>query len=680
MIRITLLLFAVLALCASRGAGADAVAIAPADPVTKPFLASVFTSNMVLQRNMLNPVWGWTTPGAKVTVEIADTHVSATAGRDGAWTVLLNKLPVGGPYQMDVSGPDDVTLYNVMVGDVWICSGQSNMEVGLSAANNYQQEVAAANYPELRIFKVKYAWATDPRKTIDDARWVVCSPRTVDGNSAIGYFFARDLHNELKIPIGLIDTDWGGTTAEAWVSAEALSKIPDFSRYLRYFDDVRKGIRTSDYDRLINEWCARNDTQHSDYAAVACDDSSWKTMSLPCFWQDAGLHDYAGIVWFRRSIDIPESAAGKNAVLHLGTVYDADSTTVNGVKVGGSANFKYNALSFGAPRDYNVPGSLLHAGANIIAIRVLDTTTWCGGLSGKAEQMRLSLGDKSSIDLAGVWKYCPTLPLGSVSERLPARSDDDVHATSPTTLFNAMISPLIPYGITGVIWYQGESNASRAYQYRTLLPDLIGDWRSRWCQGDFPYYIVQLANYGDPPKQPVDDTWAELREAQTMTASSVPNSGLATAIDIGEARSIHPKNKQEVGRRLMLVALAKHYHQNVVCSGPIYRTMLVEGRSIRLRFDHIEGGLQIHGDKLTGMAITGADHHFVWADAKIDGDTVLVSATTIDKPIAVRYGWAMNPECNLFNQAGLPAVPFRTDQWPGITAPKTVSTTGLSRP
>ncbi|HEY3332663.1 MAG TPA: sialate O-acetylesterase [Capsulimonadaceae bacterium] len=645
----------------------------------KPYLASIFTSNMVLQREMRNPVWGWTTPGAKVTVEIAGDRETATAGNDGAWKVLLKKLPVGGPYEMVVTGPTDIHLTNVMSGDVWICSGQSNMEVGINAASNTEQEAAAANYPDVRVFKVRLDWGINPKAKMDDAQWSPVNPRMVWGISAVGYFFARDLYNELKIPIGLIDTDWGGTTCEAWTSSDALSKMPDFNDYLQKLEKERKGIHDDSYERAIEAWCTKNEPPHADFTAATFDDSAWKEMKLPAFWQLAGLPDATGeewkttrIVWFRRVVDVPESAAGKDAVLHLGKIIDADATYVNGLKVGEGSGIKYNGLGFGPSRNYVVPASALHAGKNVIAIRVLNSL-WRGGICGKPDQMRLSLADGSSIDLTGAWRYCPTLLTSPEATPLPKREKGGVNATAPTTLFNAMVAPLIPYGVTGAVWYQGESNADRAYQYRTLLPAMIGDWRSRWGQGDFPFYIVQLANFAmwrDEPKDPADATWPELREAQALTAAIVPNCGLATTIDIGEAENIHPHNKQEVGRRLMLIALARHYGKPVVCSGPTFKSSQAAAHSIRIRLEHVDGGLAVHGEKLTGFAIAGDDKHFVWADATVDGDSVIVSSPSVAKPVAVRYAWANNPTCNLFNGAGLPAVPFRTDDWPGLTWPK----------
>jgi sialate O-acetylesterase len=476
--------------------------LAGADPIGStdhPFLSLLFADNMVLQRARPIPVFGWTSPGANVTVRLKGATAKATAGTDGHWQAELPAMRAGGPYELVVSGPQTVTLKNVLIGDVWICSGQSNMEFGIGNANDAAQEIAAANDPQIRLFTVRKVIATEPQPSLAGpfpdlmGQWSVCTPQTVatggwNGFSAVGYFFGRELQHTLHVPIGLIHTSWGGTPAEAWTSAEALSAIPD-------------------------------------YAPALAD--------LP-----------------RRRTETPS-----------------------------------------------------HTDQNF-----------------------------------------------------------------PTVLYNGMIAPLIPYGIKGAIWYQGESNAGKAYQYRTLLPTMIEDWRHRWNEGDFPFLIVQLANFQKHNEQPVDDAWAELREAQSLTAKHLKNCGIAVTIDIGNADDIHPKDKQDVGKRLALVALNRTYGDRVEYSGPEYAGMKRDGAAIRLRFTHTDGQLVAKGgDKLEGFAIAGADKKFVWADARIEGDSIIVSSSQVPDPVAVRYAWSINPVCNLYNKADLPASPFRTDDWPPIT-------------
>lgn len=631
----------------------------------RPFLHPLFTNNTVLQRDVRAPIWGWASPGDKVTVEVAGLKASATADATGKWMVHIGPLQAGGPYTMTVSGPQTVTLTNVLVGDVWVCSGQSNMQMGIANVNNGEQEIAAAEYPRIRLFTVPDVIGLQPRETVA-GKWDVCTPQTVaeggwGGFSAVGYFFGRDLYRELHVPIGLIHTSWGGTPAEAWTSAEALSKLPEFRPAIAYLSQIGGDPAKSAaaYESLMAEWWRKNDPGSAEglgWADPALSVADWKTMTLPTKWESAGLPNYDGVVWFRTTFDLPNLPESGDVTLSLGPIDDMDTTWVNGVKVGETN--QYNVA-----RTYKVPANILKRTGNVVAVRVLDTGG-DGGLCGAPDQLYVETsGGRTS--LAGEWRYKPAADLTKTGPP-PQRVDNNPNY--PTVLYNAMIAPLIPFAIKGVIWYQGESNAGRAYQYRKLLPTMIADWRGRWGLGDFPFLIVQLANFMAPPKEPVEDAWAELREAQSMTAASVRNAGIAVAIDIGDAADIHPKNKQEVGRRLALVALAKTYGRHLEYAGPTYKSMSRHGNAIKLTFTHTEGGLVGKGGKLQGFAIGGSDRKFVWADAEIQGNAVIVSSPLVEHPVAVRYAWAANPVCNLYNGAGLPASPFRTDDWPGITA------------
>ena len=643
-----------------------------AGQTAKPFLHSLFTDNMVLQRGVSAPVWGWAEPGAKISVSVAGKSASAITGADGKWMAKLPPLPVGGPYTLTVSGPQTVTLQNVLVGDVWICSGQSNMQMGIANVNNAKAEIAdAENYPQIRLFTVPNVTAYRPAETVN-GKWEVCTSQTVAANgwggfTAVGYFFGRELHKKLHIPIGLIHTSWGGTIAEAWTSGEALKTMADFAPAVKQIEAIDVSKNGEDFGKQMTEWYAKNDPGSADGAnweKSESDASAWKTMPLPTAWESAGLPDYDGVVWFRKEIMLPDSFAGKTAMLHLGPIDDSDTTWVNGVKVGSES--VYNT-----ERDYKIPAGILKPGKNVVAVRVLDTGG-AGGLYGKPEQMNLAADGETALSLAGDWQYNASLPLNKATP-VPMQTSNNPNVV--TVLYNGMIAPLIPFSIKGAIWYQGESNAGRADQYQILLPTLIKDWRSRFGVGAFPFYIVQLANFMAQDAEPKNDPWPLLREAQTLTAQHVSNSGIALAIDIGEAGDIHPKNKQEVGRRLALDALAQTYGVKVEYSGPVYKSMKIEGSVVRLTFDHIGGGLTAeslgpivinHGlqpekAELKGFAIAGEDGKFVWADAKIEGKTVVVSSPQVSKPTAVRYAWANNPVCNLYNKDGLPAVPFRTD-------------------
>lgn len=627
---------------------------------TKPFLHPLFTNNMVLQRGIADPVWGWCAPGRTVSVSINGKTAKAIAGADGKWMAHVGPLAPGGPYTLTVSGPQTVTLRNVLVGDVWICSGQSNMEFGIGNTLGGAQEIAHASHPNIRLFLVTKTAADSPRDTVpvnaSDGHWQVCTPKTVamggwNGFSAVGYFFARDLQQSVHVPIGLIESDWGGTIAEAWTSARALSAMPDFQPAVASLQKLAAAAQNGGtYARALAAWYARHDPGSigNAWAAPALDTSAWKTMALPQFFQDAGDPDVAntnGVVWFRRTFDLPAGDAGKSAVLHL-MADDSDTTWVNGTQIGATDGFN-------TPRAYPIAAGLLKPAGNVVAVRVLDTGGK-GGIYGDAAGLSLDVPGGTPLPLAGPWAYKLGTGLPK-DDSLPAAPGSNPNIV--TVLYNGMIAPLVPFGIKGALWYQGEANAGRAKQYQTLLPTLIKDWRTRFGVGSFPFLIVQLAGW-----QPGGDQWPELQEAQMMTATHVPNAGIATAVDIGDRNDIHPKNKQEVGRRLALVAEAKVYGGKNEYSGPVYRSMTVQGGAIRLMFTHLGGGLAArNGGPLSGFAIAGKDGSFAPADARIEGSTVVVSSPQVPAPTAVRYAWASYPETSLYNNAGLPAFPFRTD-------------------
>jgi sialate O-acetylesterase len=491
-------------------------------------LPAVIGDNMVVQRDTKVPIWGTAEPGEKVTVILGEqtaSAASATADAAGRWKVQLGPVPAGGPFEMTVAGKNTITLKNILVGEVWAASGQSNMEWSVQASANPKQEIAEAKYPKIRLFTVQKAVASEPKSDCV-GKWVECSPETVPGFSAVAYFFGRHLHKTLEVPVGLINTSWGGTVAEAWTSRPALEASADFKPIVDRRDQTFSGYPKAkeQYEKQLAEW----------KAAVEKAKSEGK--------------------------EPPKQPP--------------------------------------APRD----------------------------------------------------------PL----------SDPNL----ASNLYNGMVSPLVPYAIRGAIWYQGESNAGRAYQYRKLFPAMIQDWRKAWGN-DFPFLFVQLANFNPGQPEPAESTgesdWAELREAQLLTLS-LPNSGMAVIIDIGDAKDIHPKNKQDVGRRLALNALHMSYGKDVVYSGPSFDKMQTEGSTVRLKFKHVGGGLVAQGGgPLKGFAVAGADKKFHVAEARIEGDTVVLHSDQVEKPAGVRYAWANNPAGNLFNNEGLPASPFRTDDWPGVT-------------
>jgi sialate O-acetylesterase len=660
------------------------MAVFRADAVesAKPFLHPLFADHMVLQRGLADPIWGWTEPGRKVTVRMNGKTFTVTADATGKWLARIGPFKAGGPFTMVISGPVEVTLSDVLVGDVWLCSGQSNMEMGIANVKNAQEEIQNANHPEIRLFSVPKVIRNEPQPLFGPmengapawpkgrVQWLVCTPENIQmgdwgGFTAAGYFFGRQLAGDLKVPIGLIQSAWGGTVCEAWVGGDALETMADFKdavEAVRAQGVAEKSGATGEdrSEQEIAQWYAKNDPGSQGgvgWGAADIDDQAWKTMKLPVHFEDAGLPDYDGIVWFRREVTVPEGWAGKDLMLHLGPIDDRDTTFFNGVKVG--------ALDFyNLPRDYTIPGRLVQPGKNIIAVRVLDTGG-LGGICGRVEDMRLQSKGQPGEDvlaLSGYWRYKDSLPLNKAATAPPAPRGSPGNPNIPTVLFNGMIAPLTPLGLKGAIWYQGESNAGRGRQYRTLLSTMIGDWRAHFGAGDFPFFIVQLAGFTAAKPEPGESPWAEIREAQQWAAQQVGHSATASAVDIGEAQDIHPKNKQEVGRRLALCAEALAYGRKIEFEGPTFRSMDVKGDQAIIHFEHLGGGLEARGDSIKGFAIAGADGRFVWAEARIDGDTVIVSSGKIPQPAAVRYAWADNPEANLYNKAGLPANPFRTDR------------------
>ena len=619
-----------------------------------------FSNNMVLQKGMAIPVWGWATPGEKVTVAIDQSSMSTTADKEGKWNVKLPAMNYGGPYQLTIQGKTNLSFENVMIGEVWVCSGQSNMEFQLITSKNGEAEVAASNYPNIRLFTVKKTISHQQQEKLQDGEWSQCSPATSSNFSAVGYFFGRELHQKLNVAIGLINSSWGGTIAETWTSEQTIGQNPDFTNQLAQLkkinlDDYAKSVENEVKQRVGETSTIDKGMKNGQalWAAPAYNDASWKTMELPGYIESNGLQGVDGIVWFRKEITLSADEAKQKSTLYLAKINDSDSTYINGVLIGSTK------LQAEKSRVYSIDAGLLKPGKNIITVRIEDIGGM-GGVYGNPATLYLQSGDHN-ISLVGSWKY----KVGIVKFNAVLSPN-----SYPTLLYNAMIHPLVPFAIKGAIWYQGESNVERAKQYRRVFPDLIKDWRAHWNQGDFPFLFVQLANLRKQDSIPVESDWAELREAQTMTLA-LPNTGMAVTTDVGEALDIHPKNKQTVGLRLALAGLKVAYQKDIVYTGPVYQSMNVEGNKVTLTFDQIGSGIKIK-DKygyLKGFAIAGEDHQFHWATGKITGiNTLQISSSEVQYPVAVRYAWSNNPEdANLYNSADLPASSFRTDSWKGIT-------------
>jgi sialate O-acetylesterase len=635
----------------------NALAQSSPEPALKPlpFVSTIFGDNMVLQRGKKNIIWGWSEPGDKIRVKIAGKTASGAAGPDRRWQVKIQPPAAGGPYTIKISGHQTAELHNVLVGDVWLCGGQSNMGVPLRFAQNGEEEVKAANYPEIRFFSVA-PHSTYHHTDFVVGSWKVVSPETADHVSAVAFYFARKVQQEIHVPIGLVVDALGGTPAEAWTSAAALRPLKDFDVPLAELEKLA-AMGAPEYGNYVMHWYDQYDAGiKGNWAAPDVDDSTWKSVDIPGGFSELGVPDTPAVAWFRKEIVVPDPLPPGHASLFLGSIERMDTAYINGTQVGASAWVEN-------PRVYFVPDGVLKPGKNVVTIRVLKTKLQ-GGFLGKPDELRLELGDKTSIPLAGKWKgqlsvdARPPHPLPIGYENWPVM---------PSVLYEGMLAPIAPFSITGALWYQGEQNSERGFKYRRILPAMIADWRELFGQGDFPFYIVSLPTFRQRSATPIDDTWAETRESQAFATATVRNSCLAVTIDTGDPDNLHPKDKQPVGERLALCALAKHYGKKVAYSGPTLASVERLPGSIRLHFAHTDGGLVVKGAKLEEFAIAGEDRKWYWAEARIEGDTVVVSSPSVPNPKEVRYAWQSNPAATLFNGAGLPAGPFRTDTWPGIT-------------
>ncbi|HXS57001.1 MAG TPA: sialate O-acetylesterase [Hanamia sp.] len=624
-------------------------------------LPKFFSDNMVLQRNKPIPVWGWANANENITVQFDRQIKKTKADKNGKWMIKLDNTAAGGPYQLLIKGKNTVTINNVLVGEVWICSGQSNMEMpiaGWGKINHYEEEIAAADYPMIRHFKVPNTISSTPQEDVTGGAWQVCSPATAGDFTATGYFFARELYNKLKVPIGLLNTSWGGTMVETWVSKKAFENSDEFKDMIAgmsslNLDSLSKSKVTESKKRIESLQGSLSVADVDSWKNINANDNAWPKMKVPGLWETQQLPDLDGIVWFRKTIRLSAADAGRPARLDLSMIDDNDITYVNGVKVG-------NTDGYNVKRNYQVPANVLKEGDNVIALRVEDTGGG-GGIYGDSSEIKLTVGTKV-ISLSGDWNFRVEKISGGATSIGPN--------SYPTLLFNAMVNPLIPYAIEGAIWYQGETNAGRAKQYSKSFPLMINDWRARWGEGNFPFYFVQLASFNAANGNSKNgSSWAELREAQTKTLS-LPNTGMAVITDIGNATDIHPKNKQDVGMRLAAIALHNVYGQGNVYSGPLFQSMKIDGSKIIINFTNTGTGLMVK-DKygyVTGFEIAGADQQFHYAKAEIEGNTVVVYNDSVGNPVAVRFGWADDAaDDNLFNKEGFPASPFRTDAWKGIT-------------
>lgn len=620
-------------------------------------LPAVLGDHMVLQQSSQVAIWGWACPGESVKVSASWTDQTTTTRADerGNWRVHID-TPAGGgqAHTVHVAGNNMITLSDVLIGEVWLCSGQSNMEWTLGGVDSDEARAAIAGADQLhiRLFNVPNTLSLHPRLDCAGA-WEASTPETAARFSGVGYFFGSALHDALQVPIGLVSADWGGTRAEAWMSAEALDQYPELKDQAAFVRAAAQGPNErAAMEREAREgWWDRLDQGASvpgDWHASVGGD--WKTTDLPALLGPEGLDQFDGVVYFRRQIDLPDGWAGKPVTLSLGPIDDFDDVWFNGTLVGRT----HDEGKWNEPRVYQAPGEAVRSGANVVAIRMLDQSG-PGGVFGRPEMMFVQQGD-AQVSLAGAWEY----RRGRAMNQLPPRGALSVNANTATILYNGMIRPIQPFTIRGVIWYQGESNVGTARLYRRVFPGLIQNWRDDW-ESEFSFYFVQIApfHYGNDVMPPL------LREAQGY-ALQLPGTGMVVTTDVGNPADIHPMRKYEVGQRLAALALAHDYGRaDVVCSGPTYQSMQVDGSSVRIRFAHAEGGLVVRGEAPTHFEVSagGADRRFVPAHARVEGDEVVVWADGVPEIAAVRFAWSSAPQPNLFNAAGWPAAPFRTDDW-----------------
>ncbi|MBA4317600.1 MAG: hypothetical protein C0412_04290 [Flavobacterium sp.] len=619
-------------------------------------LPKLFADDMVLQRDKLIPIWGWADANEKIEIKFNKQTKTTKADKNGKWMIRLDAENAGGPFELSLKGKNKIVLKNVLVGEVWICSGQSNMAFTVSEAENAEKEINDSNYPFIRAYTVARDVSSLPKDNLKDGKWEGCNKTTVGNFTAVGYFFAKKIYAELKIPIGLIHSSWGGTCSETWTSREAFENSDEFAEMIADMPKVNLDSISKVFNKLttkrveILQGSKINPAKAEVFKELAFNDTSWPELNAPEAWESQDLGEFDGVVWLRKSITLSANDAGKSATIELSKIDDEDITYVNGIEIGRNDNWD-------AKRKYTIPSGILKEGKNVISIRVVDGAGG-GGIYGESVDFKLSIGDKS-IPLSGKWKY----QVESVKSDIGPNS-------YPSLLYNAMINPLIPYAFQGVLWYQGETNAWRAQQYKKAFPLLINDWRKKWNQGDFPFYFVQLSSFNETNGNSNNGSmWAELREIQTETLK-LPNTGMCVTTDIGNPTDIHPKNKQDVGKRLAAIALNNVYKQNIICKGPTFKSMEIQGNKIIAFFENTGSGLSTP-DKygyVKGFEIAGEDQVFYFAKAQIINNKVVIYSENVPNPVALHFGWADDAsDNNLYNKEGFPADSFRTDNWKNVT-------------
>jgi sialate O-acetylesterase len=616
-------------------------------------LPRLIRDSMVLQRDIKIPVWGWAAKGERVSVTFNGIRRRSVAGQDGKWMLQLPAMKAGGPYTMEITGKNKIVLHDILIGDVWLCSGQSNMVHQMKLHSvRYEAEIAGANYPAIRQFWIPTLTDLQGlRDDLPDGSWKSANPVDVLEFSAVAYFFAKDLYERYHVPIGIINASVGGTPIEAWMSEEGLKDFPLLVKTITQNKDTayvngfsRRGAAgLPGMERSVDKGLAGT-TPWYDAAYIP---KGWRPIGVPGYWEHQGLRNLDGVVWYRRVIDVPASMIGKAAKVFLGRIVNADALYINGKEVG-NTTYEY------PQRRYAIAAGVLKPGKNLFVVRITNSFGKGGFVPDKPYCL---IAGNDTVDLKGAWEY----KVGEVFTSRPAGSGFS-RQNAPATLYHAMIAPLIPYALKGFVWYQGEANTGRAAEYARLQPAMIADWRSKWKEGEIPFLYVQLPGFGDYNFLPAESGWAELRDAQ-LRSLSVANTGMAVAIDLGEWNDIHPDRKKPVGDRLALAARKIVYGEDIVYSGPVFQSAVFSDGKVTISFTHTGGGLvTIDHEEPQEFAVAGTDKKFVWAHARIEGDKVVAWSEEVKDPKYVRYAWADDPaNPNLYNKEGLPASPFEAE-------------------
>lgn len=619
-------------------------------------LPSIVSNGMVLQRNENIKVWGWADAGEQVKVDFMGRTYITTTDNDGKWQIVVEPANAGGPYKMKISGDNTIVLNDILIGDVWIFSGQSNMTHYFGRhQERYAKEIAEASVPEIRqLFIPTNPVLTGPANDVEDIKWVAATPETVLDFTVIGYFFCKKLYDEYDVPMGIINTCVGGTPIEAWTSEDGFKEFPEILETIKqnkdtaYVNRVNREARESRMEGATKGVQDKGIKSEVKWFSPEYEPLNWKRINIPGYWEDQGVRNLDGVVWYRRVFDVPKEMTGTEATVKLGRIRNADELYINGERVG-NTTYEY------PQREYTIPAEILKPGKNLFVVRVTNQYGK-GGFIPDKPYLLMAAGD--TIDLKGYWQY----KVGEVYRHDKQYKSGISAQNEPTALYNGMIAPFTNYAVRGFVWYQGESNAGNPEAYKDFQPNLIKDWRNKWNMGKLPFLIAQLPNYMDVDYLPAESNWAEIREVQLQTALEMENVGVGINIDLGEWNDIHPGNKKPVGERLALVAQRISYGEDgIVSSGPIFSGYKLDGNKVVLSFDHVGSGLVSgNGEELAHFALAGDDGKFYWANAKIKDDKVVVWHEDIENPSELRYAWADNPDfANLYNKEGLPASPFK---------------------